>query len=267
MNLRLLVLASAAILLPAEGPRSIPAPFYTSSSIVNAASFKAGPLAPNTIASLYGRDLAFGTRAVSNKDLIDDILPTTLQGTGVRLLINGQLTFLYFVSPTQINFLVPPNLLPGPKQIQLVLDGRAAESVRIDLNSVSPALFLADPETALATRLDGSVVTPQHPATPGDIVILYATGLGATRPRLPVGQMPSGIAWVERRADFQITLNDEAANAADILYAGAAPGFAGLYQINLRLPASIRANPQIRIGFGDAMSPTGIRLPARAGNP
>ncbi|HYP06218.1 MAG TPA: hypothetical protein VER03_08265 [Bryobacteraceae bacterium] len=268
MKVRLVLLACAVVCLRAEGPRAIPAPFYTPSSIVNAASFKAGALAPNTIGTLYGRDLAFTTRAVSNEDLYNGTLPTTLLGTGVRLLVGGNLAFLYYVSPTQINFLIPPNLPPGPRQIQLVLDGRAAESVRVELAAVSPALFALDPETALATRVDGRVITAERPATPSEIVILYATGLGETRPKFAAGQMPNAAAWIERRADFQVTLNGEPVDRAAILYAGVAPGFAGLYQVNLKLPDTAPANPEIRIGFGgENASPTGVRLPIRASNP
>jgi uncharacterized protein (TIGR03437 family) len=257
----------AVFLMRAEAPPRMPAPFYTPSSIVNAANVKAGLLAPNTIGTLYGRDLAFTTRAVSNDDLYNGTLPTTLLGTGVRLLIDGNLAFLYFVSPTQINFLVPSTLTPGARHIQLVLDGRAAESVRLDLAAVSPALFAADPETALATHLNGAVVTYENPAKPSEIVVLYATGLGATRPRLPAGQMPAGIAWIERANEFEISINREPVRRPDILYVGAAPGFAGLYQINLKLPEILPRNPEIRIGFKELMSPEAVRLPAQDGNP
>jgi uncharacterized protein (TIGR03437 family) len=262
----LLILLVFGALLRAESPPQIPAPFYTPSSIVNAASFKAGPLAPNTIGTLYGRDLAFTTRAVSNSDLYNGTLPTTLLGTGVRLLIDGNLAFLYYVSPTQINFLVPSTMTPGVSRIQLVLDGRAAESVQIELAAASPALFAMDPETALATHLDGSVVTAANPARAGEVILLFATGLGTTRPRLPAGQMPTGIAWVERRSEFQLTLNGNAVDRSNVLYVGAAPGFAGLYQINLRLPGDLPANPEIRIGFDETMSPAGFVLPAEPRN-
>ena len=53
---------------------------------------------------------------------------------------------------------------------------------------------------------------------------------------------------------------------ANILYAGAAPGFAGLYQINLRLPENVRRNTELRIGFKDVMSPGETHLPVEAGN-
>ena len=267
MNARLYLSVIAALSLRAESPPSIPAPFYTTSSIVNGASFKAGALAPNTIGTLYGRDLSFNTRAVTSQDIIDDRLPVTLSGSGVSLQIDGRAAFLYYVSPTQINFLVPPVLTPGPTDFQLVLEGRAAENIRIDLAGVSPALFTVDPETILATHLDGSLVTVGHPAIPGEIVVLYANGLGETVPRQIAGKIHRGIAWIVRAQEFQLMLNGNWVDRADILYAGAAPGFAGLYQINVKLPTSLPANPEVRIGISDAISPTGVRLPARSGNP
>jgi uncharacterized protein (TIGR03437 family) len=54
---------------------------------------------------------------------------------------------------------------------------------------------------------------------------------------------------------------------ANLLYAGAAPGFAGLYQINLRLPSDLSNNPELRIGFRDIVSPEAVRLPTISSNP
>ena len=140
-----IVLVACGLLAHAESPPRIPAPLYTPSSIVNAADYKAGPLAPNTIGTLYGRDLAFTTRSLTGDDLYDGTLPTTLLGTGVRLLIKNTLAFVYFVSPTQVNFLVPSTLSPGPADIQLSVDRRFGEPVRVQLAEFSPALFLLDP--------------------------------------------------------------------------------------------------------------------------
>jgi uncharacterized protein (TIGR03437 family) len=251
----------------AEAPPRIPAPLYTPSSVVNAANYKAGSLAPNTIGTLYGRDLAFVTRSLAAEDLYNGTLPTTLLGTGVRLLINRTLAFLYFVSPSQVNFLVPSTLTPGPVNIEFSVDGRYGEAVRVQLAEFSPAIFPLDPESALATRVDGSVITYDRPAKPGEVIILYGTGLGATKPRVAAGQIPTGIAWLDKLADFRVTLNGETLERSDLLYAGAAPGFAGLYQINMRLPDNTPRNPELRIGFKEVMSPAGVRLPVEAGNP
>lgn len=262
-----LAAALSVVALFAEAPPRIPAPFYTPSSVVNSASLKGGSLAPNTIGTLFGKDLAFVTKSLSQEDIYSGILPTTLLGSGVRLLVNRTLAYIYYVSPTQINFLVPSTLAPGRAEIQLGLDSRYGDPVQITLAEFSPALFQLDPETALAVRFDGSVISSQNPARPGDKVILYANGLGATRPRIPAGQIPTGAATLERINDFQITLDGNPVDRSDIFYAGAAPGFAGLYQINMRLPENAGRNPQIRIAIRDTISPEGVRLPIEPSNP
>src|SRR6185369_12802969 len=83
----LLAFFLAGSVLWAEGSRRVPAPSYSSSSIVNAASNQAGPIAPNTIVSLYGTDLAYVTRGILPDDMHGQVLPTTIGGTGVRILV------------------------------------------------------------------------------------------------------------------------------------------------------------------------------------
>src|SRR5579863_4276679 len=78
-------------------------PSYTAQSIVNAATQTVEALAPNTIATLYGMNLAFDTRAVASSDIVHGVMPTTLDGVGVW--VNSIPCSLFFVSPTQINFL------------------------------------------------------------------------------------------------------------------------------------------------------------------
>jgi uncharacterized protein (TIGR03437 family) len=111
------------------------------------------------------------------------------------------------------------------------------------------------------------VVTGENAARAGDYVILYATGLGETKPKIAPGQIPKAAAMLEHMASFRVLLNDEQLDRANVLYAGLAPGFAGLYQINLKLPDTVPRNPEIRIGFNDILSPTNVRLPLQPGNP
>jgi uncharacterized protein (TIGR03437 family) len=167
-----------------------------------------------------------------------------------------------YVSPEQINFLIPSELMPGRTDLWLALNSRSGPTVRLQLADVSPALFQADPEFVVAARSDGSVITPKSPAQPGEVVILYATGLGRTRPDAATGEIVRRAARLERIAGFRVTVGDQAVPTEDVLYAGAAPGFAGVYQINLRLPAALTANPEIRIGFGEDRSPAGVRIAA-----
>src|SRR5207302_8911426 len=98
---------------------------------------------------------------------------------------------------------------------------------------------------------------------PGDIVVLYATGLGETTPPVIYGQLPTAAASLKQIRDFKVLLAGVAVDADAVAYAGIAPGFAGLYQINVRLPQSVTANPELRIGMGDALSRPDLRLPVQ----
>ncbi len=240
------------------------APSYSAASIVNAADNLAGPLAPNTIATIYGTGLAYGTKWLTPDDIRGGVLPTVLPGTGVRILVGGVLANLYYVSPLQINFLVPPNLLPGASDLQVVIDGLSGPLIPIQLAATAPALFQLDAQNAVTTRDDGSAITPDKPVKPGDDVILYVTGLGQTVPPVQYCELPTRAAPLKQLADLKVVLDGIVVDASNITYAGIAPGFAGLYQVNLKLPAATGSNAEIRIGFGDQLSKPGLKLPVAA---
>jgi uncharacterized protein (TIGR03437 family) len=101
-------------------------PSYIAAGIVNAADNRPGPLAPNTLASLYGVRLSYVTAAMTPNDILGGVLPTVLPGTGVHVTVGNLPATIYYVSPDQINFLVPANLLPAASTVQVVLDGRAS---------------------------------------------------------------------------------------------------------------------------------------------
>jgi uncharacterized protein (TIGR03437 family) len=233
--------------------------------MVNAASNKAGPISPNTIVSMYGSDLAYITKGITPDDLRGNVLPTSLAGSGVRLLVGKLNAYIYFVSPGQINFLVPGSLAPGTVDVQLGLDSRYGPTVRLPLGRASPALFQkSNSDFAIATRADGSVLLEGDSALPGDIVILYATGLGPTEAFIPDGQVAPEANRVARFRDFRVRLDGKELDTNNTLYVGLAPGFAGLYQINLKLPMEVGPNPEIRIGFaGEEPSPASVKLPVR----
>jgi uncharacterized protein (TIGR03437 family) len=117
-----------------------------------------------------------------------------------------------------------------------------------------------DPEFAIATRPDGSVITRDAPARGGEVIILYATGLGATDPRVPMGQIATQAAPIVRMSEFRVWLGAAELPRESVLYAGVTPGFAGLFQINVRLPGVIGRNPEVQVGFPDVRSPAGMRL-------
>jgi uncharacterized protein (TIGR03437 family) len=139
--------------------------------------------------------------------------------------------------------------------------------VEVQLNSTSPGLFPWNGNYAIATHLSGALVSPDAPAVAKEIIVIYAAGLGRVSPDTTSGRLVTSAAAILASAKMQIILAGAAVPSANVLYAGLAPGFAGLYQINLRLPDSLPENPEIRIVIGGQTSPALIRLPARESAP
>lgn len=235
-------------------------PNYTAAGIVNGASFTPG-LSPNAIGSIFGTNLAWGTRVLRSSDLAGGVMPTSLGN--VEVYFEGWPAYLYYVSPTQINFLVPSSLLPGPFQFWVDRQGIRGPIVTVTLQPAAPAMFELYSSTIIATHLDGSVVSSDAPASGGEIVGLWATGLGNTNPELEDGVLPAAAQWLSQMSQFGIQINGVPIDSGSILYAGVAPGYAGLYQINVRLPDQLPPNPEIRLALGGSLSPPGLILPAK----
>src|SRR5437879_1818863 len=118
----LVALLALCPMLPAESSRKSTTPAYTAASIVNSATNLADALAPNAIARIYGTDLSYGTDQASSANLVNHMLPEVL--AGVRVYVGNYLTSLYYVSPRQINFLIP-ELRPGDMDFYIAREGPA----------------------------------------------------------------------------------------------------------------------------------------------
>ncbi len=186
-----------------------------------------------------------------------------LTGTNVGVLINQIPADVYYVSPNQVNVLIPPSLIPGPAIVELENDGLYGPAIQITLAPAAPVLFQLDATPVIATHGLEPLVTEASPAQPGEIVVLYATGLGPTAPAALPNQIPEFAASIVDLADFEVLLNGSAVDRRLVQYAGVTPGYAGLFQINLQLPDNCPSNPEIRIGFADQLSPAGLILLVR----
>lgn len=235
-----------------------PALTYTTGSIVNAASYLPGALAPNTIATIFGTNLSFGTAAVSAATMHGDQLPFSMAGTTVY--VDGTQSGLYYVSPTQINFLIPNVLHPGTITLQLARDGFSGPPVSITLQDTAPAIFQDTLGNAIATHLDGSLISATTPAARGEWVVLYCVGLGRTIPDALNYTPAATAAPIVEIQQLALTLSGQAVGASQINYAGLTPGFAGLYQINLKIPDASPADPQIVVSIGPNQSAPKIQL-------
>lgn len=239
------------------------APSYSAAGIVNAASFAPGPFAPNSIVTIFGSGLARSTQALTAGDIHNNTLPAELNYT--RVFVMDSPAPLFYVSDGQINFLVPSNQIAGDVKIRVVREGITGPEVTVTLADAAPALLLLQTAAgyALTAHADNSVIAPDSPAHPGDTIVVYATGLGKTQPNPASGEIPQYAAQIQRLSDLKMSLAGSAVDPVRIKYAGVAPGWAGLYQINLVLPDNLPADPEIRVAIGDHISPAGVRLAAR----
>jgi uncharacterized protein (TIGR03437 family) len=246
---------------PADLTTGSTAPIYSAASIVNAATQTAEILAPNTIASIYGTNLSWTTHAVTAGDLNGGTLPVSLDGVSVY--VNGILSSLFFISPGQINFLIPYDLVSPSATIYVTRQGVSGPPATIPLATTAPAFFEWNGNFALATHADGSLVSSSAPAQASEIIVLYAVGLGRTLPDVSSGHIVSTATSILYLSELQILLNGEPCPSSSIYYAGLTPGYAGLYQINLMLPDVLPPDPSIQMVMGTQASPGAILLYAR----
>jgi len=230
------------------------APAYTLASVVNAATGVSGDLAPNGMVSIYGTNLAYDTEAAGA-----GTLPRSLARVSVT--IGGLPANLFYVSPQQINFLVPSTLLPGPTQMYVVREGLSGPVLSFLIKETAPGFFPTDAGTVIATHADGTLLTGDSPGAPDEVVILYAVGLGRTNPDVDPGRPATRAAPILLQSRLALLLGGATVDPARVLYAGIAPGFAGLYQINLRIPVTTPENPEIRAFIGPQGSPSFLKLP------
>lgn len=210
-----------------------------------------GSLSPGTIVAVYGSHLG---SQVAQPSTIP--LPTKLNGTVV--LIGGVPSPLFYVSPGQINVQVPFELSDS-QQYQVIVNANGALTPPqpIQLTKANPGLDTFPDGSLVAVHAsDGTLISPTSPAKRGEYVVLFALGLGATDNPVASGDSSSGTLLSRVTVQPNITMNS---NPVPITFAGLAPGFVGLYQVNLQIPADQPGgNVVVGVSQGDTNGNTGI---------
>lgn len=213
--------------------------------VVNGASFALlpHPVSPGSIVTVFG--VGF-TPVLGPSELAATALPlpTTLAGLDVD--VNGSPAGLFFSSTQQVNAHVPTDA-SGDTATFTVTNGGATDSVGVRLASTSPGIFsVLRPESiysAIVQKADGSIVSASNPATSGEAVVIYCTGLGTLDPPVGTGMPNPGLSGegVSSTSDTDIIVYFNTF-PAQVLFAGGTPGFAGLYQVNAIVPSGIPTN-------------------------
>ena len=207
-----------------------------------------GNLTPGAIFSIFGTDLAMGRGPQGTENAVATPLPTSLGGVSVR--VGDRFAPLIFVSPTQINGMIPFEITGSSADITVVTGPNAAgNTVTASLSPTAPGIFFVDlggrQQGAILNASDNTFAAPVgtslgHPTRPGDVVVIFASGLGPVTPTLP-----SGVAAGAGGTTIPTLISPPSVTigglAATVQFSGLAPGFVGLYQVNVVVP-TIAAN-------------------------
>jgi len=168
---------------------------------------------------------------------------------------------LTYVSAGQINAQAPADLLAGRVSLKVTYSGVESAAVDLDVTPTAPGLFLWGDARGAILNQDFTLNTPQNPAARGAAVILYATGQGKVDPEVADGTASPADPLARTPALPEVTVGGV---PAQVGFSGLAPGFVGLWQINVVVPQSAPAgdNIPVRIALGGAVSNEG-RLAVR----
>jgi uncharacterized protein (TIGR03437 family) len=201
--------------------------------VVNAATYAPGAVSPGLIVTIFGSGMGPGTGvggAVENGRV-------TASAAGVRVLFDGVAAPILYAREDQINAIVPFSLPSRPTTAMIVeVQGTAVGSATLAVRAASPGIFrLGSTEHAVILNEDNTVNTPDNPAARASLITFWITGFAEYVAPFGDGVVATDISPVR----LPVTLGVQN-QAADVLYAGAAPGMvAGAAQVNARIPAAV----------------------------
>jgi uncharacterized protein (TIGR03437 family) len=211
-------------------------PLVSTGGVVNAANFVANqPLAPGTFGAIFGSNLATQLAGSTTFPLSTQLGDTTV-------VLNGEQLPLLFASTGQINAILPYDLPINSTQ-QLIVQRGSTISIPqpVVIAQAVPAVFTQNGTGTGAAlynlyKSDGTPKPNNSPVSPGDVVVLYAAGLGQVDQPFPAGSQAPITPLANTTNPVTVTIGGMQQTAE---FAGLAPGFASLYQVNAIVPSGL----------------------------
>lgn len=225
------------LVIAAQGP-----PIASAGGVVNNGTFASGDgLAQGDIAAVFGSQFTFDAPTAASSLPLQDKLDN------VQVLVNGMAAPVYYTSAGQINFEIPVNAATGPGTVQVVRNGTMGNQVYVDISAQAPQFILYNGGYGIMTTAQGALTgIPSNPVNVGDTIVIYMLGLGPTSPPVTSGTASPGapnLATVPGKTQvcFGIETPFYQAPCATPAFAGLTPGFVGLYQVNVSIPAGVQS--------------------------
>lgn len=229
-------------------------PYLSPGGIINGAGVTpVAGVAPGSIVSVFGLNLASTVASGPTS-------PMTQTLGGLTATLGDSVLPLFFVSPTQINFLLPAETAIGPATLTVSIAGEPNTTAPITVVEDAPGIFgqSANGQTcAVAFHSDGTQVTSSSPAVAGETVTVYGTGFGPTSTPLPDGfPAPGGILLTDPIA---VQLNDQTITPTN---ASVVAGSIGIDSVGFVVPAGLppASNATLTITVNGQVSNT-VSLP------
>lgn len=224
--------------------------FLNPQGVFNAASFApaGNPISPGEFVTLYLTGLSVPVQTAAPP------YPLSLGGVSVR--INNEPAPLYFVGASggafQINALVPYEVQGSTASIVVQSGNTSSNTVTVPLAATAPGVYALNQSGAgpgAILHADYSVVNASKPAHAGETVLVFLTGMGTVTPAVQDGQAGGANPLSTSQNQVTVYVADE---QCTVIYNGLAPGFPGLYQINVTLPPYLPASGPLPIAISTA---------------
>lgn len=234
-------------------------PLLTSRSVLNAASFQPG-ITPGSLATAFASGITNSVEIVSAQSV-----PLPRELAGVRLLINGSPAPILAVANVngqeQVNFQAPFEI-SGANSVRVAVSYQGATSpeIEVPVTAQHPGIFVSDGLGLVVHQRGFALMTAENPLDRGESVFFYATGLGpvSNTPETGAGGPTTSLAIA--RTTPSVSFGGETVQAA---FSGLAPGFVGIYQVNVSVPANARSGAQdMTISVAGSTSPP-VRIVVR----
>ncbi len=203
-------------------------------------------VAPGGLITIFGDSIAKVTGGLSGWQGRN--LPRSLNGVSVT--VAGRPAPLLYVSKTQINAQVPVDVPAGTQQVVVANGAGASSSFNVTVAPAAPAIFFY-PSPALLKNADFSLIDDNNKVGPGDVVLVYATGLGATTPAITTGGLVQPSSTLPSVSGVTLTVNGQ---NVPVMSAVAAPGYAGVYQVAFAVPSGVTGSVPVVLQQGDSRS-------------
>src|SRR5260370_624843 len=203
------------------------------SALASSRAGVAGAVERNSWVAGFGPKLCATTRGCAGGAFQNSGMSFSLEGVSGLLTVNNtpRVAYVGYVSPPQVNFLLPSNAGAGTTTVQLKNPAGTTTALPITVQASAPQLFTSDGKSVLGVHTSSVLLGKAAPSAPGETIVVYGTGLGVTSPALIPGVVPADAYPLATLP--QVTIGDA---TATVTFAGYVPGASVVDQINVQGP-------------------------------